>query len=1692
MPQPEEVMAVDRKILCGLLFITSMVVFVAGSEEGRAYFFRQPSNMTVNAGDPEVIIQCHIKNFEGDVMWSKDGFAFSKPNNSPFPRYSFVQTGQHQGLRIVNIQPEDDGEYNCQASTKFVRLRSRNARLTVLVAPQSLEISPMNSGLINVQENKHVTIECRASDARPTAIVTWSVGINNEEPNAHNSQATSPETKLATTTSSITMSPTRSDNGTILRCFARNSATSTPVSTEGILNVLYAPQQPAIDTHASDTLRAGEEAIMTCTSVGGNPLPTLIWKIGGNVINRAFTRSGTTVTSQLRHLVRPQDHGKTVTCAASSLALYIPLTTSVTLNVHYAPASVDIVQHPREGAIENTTLTLSCTATKSNPPSVLTWLKNEGPIVENGNGIIVSTVSFRSSIRTSLTLSSVKRANANDIYTCKAEVPELAFVKMTKVPLKILFPPTSVHLIMHHPKPVAGVVTNLEAGQTVQLLCQSQGGRPTPTLTWTKNGNPVADDGRKTRILPGTTVCREIGSNCNILEIVLDETDNLAEYACLATHVASRTPKRSTMTLQVLFLARALTVEQSPESLASDEAVSFICETSSSNPASAITWYRDGSLISTAKVEKLTTRDGRNGGMISNSRIRFIPNYTFNGARITCRAENPILRKSTEKSLTMNVEFSPRFAKKIFRFAATEGKREIEIFIPVRGNPSNMTYLWSRLIPSQRNSAIGQLILAPTRTPEKDEVPIWRTVALANDHRITWSENEGILRIRNVHLSDAGMYQLKAINTRGESSINVLFSVYYAPRISDLSGPKTVVIGDDVIMTCTIDSLPLTTNVQWIKNIPNPERLVYDVTTKPGTSRLMIRNVTQSDRGTYRCIAANGVGTAGTSEFKLSIKFGAVIDRRNTPIKVARPPPTGVRKRVAIVCRAFGNPDVTFQWKDENGTVIHAGSAQSFDTQYVSEFRRHDHDLFSSTLYINVAHLKGGFYVTKFTCDVTNSLGFDRTYISIVPMGVPDTPTELRITNHTFDAITVAWRPAFDGGKKQSFVLQYKKSQQSSGEQKERTTWQQAVIPGGITSHSMLGLEPKTSYLVRIHANNSFGFSHPTDYIIATTTAEYDSSTSAAGMSIILVIVISASCGLALMIVVAASMCCFKRNNVSYVKRANRSPGQCSRNSGTMASDQGTLVSTCRSKGSRSASPPSHRSGGSGKSQDSVSNSSNECGDNRADGHMRKNQKSFSRTSRDSTLTCKNYANYEAEVRAGFRQLTSSASFQHDTKPAFARRQYTTDCRMSGRPRRANSVSSIDYREDVERYCSEINGREFSVPLCRHGVSWDATCDQCKLERFERTGLRSSARGAETLNHCSSKRYTGKPRGYYTMRQQSTRSKLSDHTLYPIHDADSCHYVNEPNCQANFLHEIGENVPLGSYPVTSTSSMARHPFTQTVAEISPIQHANVSAPAPAENLYQSRDLAALYAVNVQAGMAIQANSNSGGLYVLGLEESQVRPSRPSYPEITTPEESDSDTRHRVSFRKDCVPADELEKDVTIDTSSVPPLSVRLGITTSGAACVRNSWISSSSSMSDYQQNQKDQQFYTDSGVEVSMGFKPSPGSSKNGSLSNHDDIACTSDKSSVMSMSSSASSTKPLLPNSCVGKRSGPSPPLNFRDSPGKANDNELQKSAFLLQCSAGKRPQEDMETENLLNSGLNVEHNVAFLGVDDDGTLFI
>uniref|UniRef100_H2XSQ5 Ig-like domain-containing protein n=1 Tax=Ciona intestinalis TaxID=7719 RepID=H2XSQ5_CIOIN len=939
----------------------------------RAYFFRQPSNMTVNAGDPEVIIQCHIKNFEGDVMWSKDGFAFSKPNNSPFPRYSFVQTGQHQGLRIVNIQPEDDGEYNCQASTKFVRLRSRNARLTVLVAPQSLEISPMNSGLINVQENKHVTIECRASDARPTAIVTWSVGINNEEPNAHNSQATSPETKLATTTSSITMSPTRSDNGTILRCFARNSATSTPVSTEGILNVLYAPQQPAIDTHASDTLRAGEEAIMTCTSVGGNPLPTLIWKIGGNVINRAFTRSGTTVTSQLRHLVRPQDHGKTVTCAASSLALYIPLTTSVTLNVHYAPASVDIVQHPREGAIENTTLTLSCTATKSNPPSVLTCtvglarhrspqypiyvsLKNEGPIVENGNELYSIFKAFNDSLKS----------------------------VQTKVPLKILFPPTSVHLIMHHPKPVAGVVTNLEAGQTVQLLCQSQGGRPTPTLTWTKNGNPVADDGRKTRILPGTTVCREIGSNCNILEIVLDETDNLAEYACLATHVASRTPKRSTMTLQVLFLARALTVEQSPESLASDEAVSFICETSSSNPASAITWYRDGSLISTAKVEKLTTRDGRNGGMISNSRIRFIPNYTFNGARITCRAENPILRKSTEKSLTMNVEFSPRFAKKIFRFAATEGKREIEIFIPVRGNPSNMTYLWSRLIPSQRNSAIG-------------------------------SENEGILRIRNVHLSDAGMYQLKAINTRGESSINVLFSVYYAPRISDLSGPKTVVIGDDVIMTCTIDSLPLTTN------IPNPERLVYDVTTKPGTSRLMIRNVTQSDRGTYRCIAANGVGTAGTSEFKLSIKFGAVIDRRNTPIKVARPPPTGVRKRVAIVCRAFGNPDVTFQWKDNIKCIL---SHVLF--RYVSEFRRHDHDLFSSTLYINVAHLKGGFYVTKFTCDVTNSLGFDRTYISIVPMGVPDTPTELRITNHTFDAITVAWRPAFDGGKKQSFVLQYK------------------------------------------------------------------------------------------------------------------------------------------------------------------------------------------------------------------------------------------------------------------------------------------------------------------------------------------------------------------------------------------------------------------------------------------------------------------------------------------------------------------------------------------------------------------------------------------------------------------------------------------------------------------------------------------
>ncbi|NWS60487.1 KIRR3 protein, partial [Nyctiprogne leucopyga] len=95
-------------------------------------FTQQPQDQVVVAGQP-VTLLCAIPEYNGIVLWIKDGLALGVGRDlSSYPRYLVVGdhlSGEHH-LKILRADLQDDAVYECQAIQAAIR--SRPARLTVL------------------------------------------------------------------------------------------------------------------------------------------------------------------------------------------------------------------------------------------------------------------------------------------------------------------------------------------------------------------------------------------------------------------------------------------------------------------------------------------------------------------------------------------------------------------------------------------------------------------------------------------------------------------------------------------------------------------------------------------------------------------------------------------------------------------------------------------------------------------------------------------------------------------------------------------------------------------------------------------------------------------------------------------------------------------------------------------------------------------------------------------------------------------------------------------------------------------------------------------------------------------------------------------------------------------------------------------------------------------------------------------------------------------------------------------------------------------------------------------------------------------------------------------------------------------------------------------------------------------------
>lgn len=260
----------------------------------------------------------------------------------------------------------------------------------------------------------------------------------------------------------------------------------------------------------------------------------------------------------------------------------------------------------------------------------------------------------------------------------------------------------------------------------------------------------------------------------------------------------------------------------------------------------------------------------------------------------------------------------------------------------------------------------------PNTTWEKDE----RTISA--DYRVKFTDNNRVVKIKNVALNDTGIYICRASNGVIPSQNHTInLEVQSKPQFIDGFEPMARMVseGDDVSFECKAGGVPLPT-IEWLYNsaplrntVPNSRRIVTETS-------LSITNVQKSDIGTYSCVASNGHGTV--------IKHGYVSVSSIPPTAETDPVnATATAGEVAeLNCLVVGVPTPQIEWLRFNELIISARFERVNGTKL--------------KIY-NVQQSDGGDY----TCRATNKFGTLSLNMSLTVQSV------FKITNPPIDKSAV-------------------------------------------------------------------------------------------------------------------------------------------------------------------------------------------------------------------------------------------------------------------------------------------------------------------------------------------------------------------------------------------------------------------------------------------------------------------------------------------------------------------------------------------------------------------------------------------------------------------------------------------------------------------------------------------------------------
>ncbi|XP_053274849.1 B-cell receptor CD22-like [Pleuronectes platessa] len=293
----------------------------------------------------------------GEIMEGSSVNLTCSSDANPAAKYTwYKRSGDKQVQRLSeetqfvlsSIRSSDSGEYYCTAENE--NTASKRVLINVKYAPKPPSVSVSPSG--EIMEGSSVTLTC-SSDANPAANYTWYKRSGDKQV-----QRLSEETQFV-------LSSIRSSDSGEYYCTAENELGRS--SAKIFITVTYAPKPPSVSVSPSGEIMEGSLVTLTCSS-DANPAANYTWYKE----NRTLLQGPEGV-----YRLSSISSGDSGVYSCKSENQYGRInSTSLHLDVQYAPKPPSVSVSPSGEIMEGSSVTLTCSS-DANPAANYTWYKED-------------------------------------------------------------------------------------------------------------------------------------------------------------------------------------------------------------------------------------------------------------------------------------------------------------------------------------------------------------------------------------------------------------------------------------------------------------------------------------------------------------------------------------------------------------------------------------------------------------------------------------------------------------------------------------------------------------------------------------------------------------------------------------------------------------------------------------------------------------------------------------------------------------------------------------------------------------------------------------------------------------------------------------------------------------------------------------------------------------------------------------------------------------------------------------------------------------------------------------------------------------------------------------------------------------------------------------------------------------------